>query len=266
MGNRHAFRHALLIMMIFAITSQAAFHELKLFTPKAPSVEKRRSSLIALQSSGGAIPEEDHGPKFSAMLGNLRIPSSLFAGASAGAAFAMPIAASDSIKEGFVKRIYSLLMMSSLASQLLVITISTVNMNLIARTVKGEKLATSTTNYIEKFFLLEWTATKFHFFSGVLAFVVGAGLRAWTTIGCPIVARAALGIIASSTALAMTFLNSLWEEGGEVGVLKLPFTYVSLLWKKCRRSVAFALAMIVNVVTALYIIGNIPHVYKYLVS
>mmetsp|Transcript_56656 Transcript_56656/g.65286 ORF Transcript_56656/g.65286 Transcript_56656/m.65286 type:complete len:220 (+) Transcript_56656:3-662(+) len=129
----------------------------------------------------------------------------------------------------------------------------------------------------DKYFHLEWVATLFHFLFGILCFGAGLGIRAWVSITCPIISRAALGIVASSIVLCVAFfhkhsiLNNNNNNGNEKrfenkNTLRLPFDYMKLLYSTSKKNPLFALALAIAVVTKGYIILNIPHVVIYLMK
>merc|ERR1712157_356419 len=81
----------------------------------------------------------DHGGTVAVMFGNLRIPASLIAGASLGSAFALPFLDTDTWKVDMAKRMYIFSMVTTLASMLLVVVLTTIVMNDIS--LRPTKLA-----------------------------------------------------------------------------------------------------------------------------
>lgn len=193
--------------------------------------------------------------------------AALFAGASAGAAFAMPLGTADGLRLGFVKRIYALLMMGALSCQLLAIIVATLSMGNISISTETRK-ASSLANYIEEFFDLSWVTARWNFLFGIFAFVVGQGLRAWLTTGCPIFGKAALGVITSSTVLAIGFIEDSDRKRSSAGVSKglvaLTTKYIRLMLKKAKNDPWFALGTLLSAFTWGYVFINLPHVYRYL--
>ena len=196
-----------------------------------------------------------------------RHSAALFAGASAGAAFAMPLGTADGFALGFVKRIYALLMMGALSCQLLAIIVSTLSMGNISISTEPRK-ASSLAEYIEEFFDLSWVTARWNFLFGIFAFVIGQGMRAWLTTGCPIFGKAALGIIASSTILAIGFIEDSDRKrtsgGVSKGLVSLTTKYVRLMLKKSRKDLWFAMGTLLSAITWGYVVYNLPHVYRYL--
>ena len=136
-------------------------------TSFTPPKMRTRSAATSLRS--GATGElKDHAGTAGSLFGTYRIPASLFAGASAGAAFAMPIVLGEAATLGYVKRIYAALMISSLVCQLQVIVVSTVALERLSRAYDKE---VSVEAFMRRYFDLEWIAVRLNFFVGVLSFV-----------------------------------------------------------------------------------------------
>jgi len=93
-------------------------------------------NVMALRGGGidniNNVELKSYASEASNLFGNLRVPASLFAGASVGAAFAMPIDGPEGLKIGLVKRLYALLMISSLACQVVVVVVTTCTMGALA--------------------------------------------------------------------------------------------------------------------------------------
>lgn len=230
------------------------------------------SRSVAKTLRGGARDEAvvDELKDFSAvaanMFGNLRIPAALFAGAAAGAAFAMPLSDSEGVKLGMVKRIYALLMIGSLSSQVIVVTVSTVTMGAMSLS-KPVKFA-SVAEYLNQNYDFEWVTARFHFLSGLLLFVIGSGLRAWVTISCPVVAKAALALILSGTLLTLAFIDAVERTHfqSKLGMFALPLRFIKLLVQRITKpdGFLFGAATVSALVTALYLVLKLEHVYKFL--
>ena len=226
-------------------------------------IRQRRAPVFHLESSAvAASVRKDYSSEAAGLFGNVRIPAALFAGAAAGAAFALPLGVSEGSKVGLVKRLYALLMMGSLSSEIVAVVVSTLTLGALS-TQDAPRSATSLRGYLGDYYDLEWISAKLHFLGGVLLFSVATGLRAWITIGCPIIARAALGIILSSTLLWLSFWRQLEDDSFLDGVTKLPVRYVGALWQRSKRSGMFAASLALTIVTTFYIFGNILHLYQY---
>ena len=199
-----------------------------------PASMRTRSAATSLRS--GATGElKDYSGAAGGLFGTYRIPASLFAGASAGAAFAMPIVLGEAATLGYVKRIYAALMISSLVCQLQVIVVSTVALERLSRLYDKE---TSVENFMRRYFDLEWIAVRLNFFVGVLSFVTAIGLRAWQTIACPVVAKITLYTVISGSLTALAFVRSNEDCGGDLNdaFFKLPFVSRVLAETESRRS------------------------------
>jgi hypothetical protein len=210
----------------------------------------------------------EHKAEASNLFGNVRIPAALFAGASAGAAFALPITPSVGVRLGLVQRLYSLLMMGALSYQILAVVVSTLAVASLA--TRKCPLTASVGALLQQEYELEWVAVRFHFLCGLIMFITGIGLRAWIAIACPVIAKAALGVILSSAALCVAFIQDVEQHQADDcgclldGVVKLPTKYLSLLAKKSMQKPLFAIALIGMLLTSTHIVVNIPHVVQWL--
>jgi hypothetical protein len=238
--------------------------------PTSEATTSSSPSLSSLSSSSSNLRE--YQSETSSLFGNIRIPAALFAGASAGAAFAMPVAGGidGGVTIGLTKRLYALLMMSSLTFEIIAVVVST----LVVATVSTKPCppTNSLEDLLTQQYALEWTATRFHFLAGVLLFVVGIGIRAWITIGCPIIARAALGIVLTGTLMCIAFVeeelqqsSSTTTSGGVMnGILNLPLSYAKLMIDKSSKRPLFGLTSIMAIITSIYIVVHIPHTIRWL--
>jgi carbonic anhydrase/acetyltransferase-like protein (isoleucine patch superfamily) len=211
------------------------------------------------------IEKKDYTGAAVALFGNIRIPAALIAGASAGAAFAMPaLVVNEGLQFGTAKRLYSMLMMGSLSSQIVAVVVSTLAVT--ALSTRSYALTSSVQELLSKEVDLEWVAVRWHFLTGILFFLVAIGLRAWITISCPIISKGALGLIVSATLLCMAFIQDMesYADGVLSGFGSL--RYVRLLVQRItqKKRPLFALAMGVSAMTSLFIASNIPHLYKYM--
>lgn len=237
-------------------------------TPVTTTTTAGAAAAASADSDATAtILKKDYRGEASSLFGNVRIPAALFAGASAGAAFALPLHLHEGLRLGLVKRLYALLIMAALSSQILAVVVSTLaTTSLSARPDAPESLLTSSVSeLLQDHYYLEWISCRWHFLSGVLMFVVGIGIRAWVTISCPIVAQAALGIIVSCALLCVAFISDLPVDLLD-GFLKLPFRYMQLLVSRAQRKPLFALAVTAATITKLYVISKIPHIVYYLAT
>lgn len=226
---------------------------------------RRRQPLASASTEEEATAEQlkDFRGEAAGIFGNVRIPAALFAGASAGAAFALPVAAttSEGVRIGLVKRLYELMMMTSLSSEVVAVVVSTLVLSRLSTSLNVPK-ATSLQAFLQSHLELEFLAVRWHFLSGVLFFLLATGLRAWISIACPIVAKAALGIILSSATLCVAFVQDA-ETTMLDGIVQLPFKFLSRLSRRIHNPL-FALAFVGSIVSTVYILYNIPHFVHYL--
>ena len=232
------------------------------------------SSGIRGGSSSGLAEQKEYKSEASNLFGNIRVPAALFAGASAGAAFAMPIG-SGTFKVELSKRVYALLMMSSLTFEIIAVVVSTLVVASMSTTTSFPKTS-SLEDLLDQHYQFEWVTTRFHFLSGVLLFILGIGIRAWVSISCPIIARAALGTVLTGTLMCVAFVEdssttSLYTEGDDSrnsslmnGVLALPWNYLKLLFDKAKTRPLFAIAMAMGLATSAYTVAKIPHIISWL--
>ena len=206
--------------------------------------------------------QRDHSGQVSSLFGNLRIPAALFAGASAGSAFAMPLTATDGLNFGITKRLYALLMVGSLSAQIIVIVVSTMAMG--ALSTRPQQLTRSTQDLLDSSYNFEWITTKLHFLMGILLFVTASGLRAWVSISCSVFAKAAVGLIASSTIFCLAVIDERERENNS-SLLKIPFKFFRLMIGRIKRvEPLFAVSFVLGAGTFLFILAKAPHIYHYL--
>lgn len=217
---------------------------------------------------------KDYSSEAAALFGNVRIPSALFAGAAAGAAFALPIqGANEGVKLGMIKRVYALLMMGALSCEVTALVVSTlVISSLSTRTLQQQlsQRSTSLRQYLLDYYDLEWITARLHFFFGVLFFLLAVGLRAWITINCYVIAQTALGIILSSLCLCMSFWKRLADDrrnalsfhqqednvGGGLSS-NLPVRYWSGILRQALRSPLFLAYLVLAAVTTGFLASNV---------
>lgn len=215
-----------------------------------------------VSSDDDTPPKEDYRGAASALFGNVRIPSALFAGASAGATFALPLGTGETLKVALVKRLYVLLMMGALSSQIIAVVIATLTTGSLA--TRAPTFTSSLSELLEQEYSLEWISTRWHFVSGIVMFMVGLGLRGWITIGCPVIAKAALGIVLTSACLCVAFVQDLTDSELFENVWVMPVKYGRLFFGKAKAKPLFAIAFAMALLTNGYIIGKAPHIYQYL--
>lgn len=217
-------------------------------------------SLNAL--SGGETPElQDFSGKGASLFGDLRIPTALFAGASAGAAFAMPLAHDDGIKRGLVKRMYTLLMMGSFSCEMITLVVATITISAIS--LRKAESTYNVMDFIERHYLFEWVSARLGFLGGILLFLIATGLRAWVNIGCPVYALASLGVISSAATFCLGIVNAHERENGRT-LFALPSKFFELFVEKLRSDVLLSISFVLATVTGIFVLAKFPHVIRYL--
>jgi hypothetical protein len=256
---------------------------------------QRRERIHPLLSSSSSssetdkvVEKKDYRKEASGLFGSIRIPASLFAGAAASSAFVLPIVQNESLKIGVVKRIYYLLMIGSLSNEIITVVIATLTGQELS--IGGASADDNISDYFkttsirellydEKYFFLESIAVRFHFWSGILMFLSGLGIRAWISISCPVISKAALGIVLSSILFCLAFLqknmistnkchggrsSSDVSSRGVQNAFLIPYEYAKALWSESKKSPIFAIALTMAMITQFYILWKIPHVVHYL--
>eukprot|EP00980_Cylindrotheca_fusiformis_P000790 scaffold192_cov114-Cylindrotheca_fusiformis.AAC.2 len=207
---------------------------------------------------------EDYGEKVASIFGNLRIPASLIAGAALGTAFSMPLADTDGLKAGAVKRIFTLASMGTLSSMLLTVLLSTTCMNDIA--LNPPRKAKYVKDYIEKNYALEWMLMKTHFMWGSVSFVLSAMLRGWVFLKCPIIGDGVLGIMGSLMLISVSILLEFTRnQTGETSIQQVRRN-IGLVLDRTKTNRLFAVAALSWLATMIYVIAKIPYVYLQLTS
>ena len=265
--------------LFVSISSNSSSRTFAFVTLSPKKKSATTNAVIFSERGGGEGERKDYGGDAASLFGNFRIPASLFAGASIGAAFAMPIgAAEDGLRIGIIKRSYALLMIGSLSSQLITIIVSTAAMVTISSCGKSRPKTSSVGELLNQHFELEWTAARLFFNAGLMMFAAGAGLRSLLSIGCPVFANAAFGFILSSTILCIAFMREMERAlvvGDDNGVdgnystsnlFTIFVRFVSLLTKHARKQPLFALSAFIASITGGYLILKTPHIVYYLTS
>ena len=229
-----------------------------------PRLLERKNKRITTISS-------DYSGDASTLFGNLRIPASLFAGASATSAFALPLSESEGITSGIVKRAYSILMIGSLSSQIITLVVSTTTMSLISINHQRNKDACaldgrdifSLGQFLDESYELEWTAARLFFLSGLISFSIAVGLRAWITISCPIISWTALGCILSSAIYCLAFIQNVerkiaTQSNLPESIMHLPSRFCTLMARNISQSSLFTLASMIAIISFGFMSVNIP--------
>ncbi|KAK7237529.1 hypothetical protein SO694_00099029 [Aureococcus anophagefferens] len=151
-------------------------------------------------------------------------------------------------------------MVSSLTMQMQVVLISTVAIGALANRFDEEP---SLGAFLRRNFELEYVATRLNFYVGLTSFLVALGVRAWISIACPVVARAALLVSFSGALLGLAFVDDNTHPQNDIAVHQLPWRYAQLLARKAASSPAYAAAAAASLLSMGYVAWAIPHVAAY---
>ncbi|CAJ1951180.1 unnamed protein product [Cylindrotheca closterium] len=202
--------------------------------------------------------EADHGGVVSGLFGNLRIPASLLAGASLGQAFALPFADMDGVLLGMMKRVYVLCMLGSFSSMLLTVLVSTTVMTDI--TLSNPRMAKSPSDYINRYYALDFMLTKINFFLGSAGFAIGSMLRGWAFLKVSQMGNGVLGIMGSFTIMtASIVLEYSRRQTGKSWVGQLKDT-LQLMRNKTKANRLFGVGFVIWAASLVYLISRIPPV------
>lgn len=216
-------------------------------------------------SSDSTMELQDFSNEASSLFANVRIPAALFAGAAIGAAYAMPVGTAttrEGLLLGFTRRIYALLMIHSLSAEIVALVVATVAMIGISAKMKCEKAA-SLPEWMELQYEAEWFTCTFSFLSGIISFCLASGLRAWLSMGCPVLGASSLGLLVTATLLSLAFVDDLQKANGS-SLMSLPIKQARVLWRLARRSPLFFLSFLSMVATILFTVIRVPHLYRFL--
>ena len=246
------------------------------------------SSSSSSSETDQVVKKKDYRKEASGIFGSIRIPASLFAGAAASSAFVLPIIGNESLTIGLAKRLYYLLMIGSLSNEIITVVIATLTgMELTVAGASaddniGDYFKTTSIRellYDKKYFFLESIAVRYHFWSGILMFLAALGVRAWISISCPVIAKAASGTVLSAILFCLAFfqknlISTSKSQGGRSGsdvsslgvqnAFLIPYEYAKALWSESKTSPIFAVALTMAMITQFYILWKIPHVAHYI--
>ena len=206
--------------------------------------------------------DSDYGGVVSGLFGNLRIPAVLLAGASVAQAYAMPLSDTDGLQLGLIKRAYVLCILGCFCSMLLTVLLSTAVMTDIA--LSNARLAKNPSEYINRYYALDYMLTKLNFFAGSAIFAIGTMLRGLIFLNFGLVAKGVLGIMGSFTLMSMGIVleysrrqtgKSLWGQMSDTFLL---------MKIKARTNKLFGIGVILFVSTLCYLVAMIPHIVEYL--
>lgn len=154
------------------------------------------STSAASTASSTAIAIKDYSGMASGLFNNMRTPAALIGGAIVpiGILSAPPIEQKDSAKMKVLKKMNLLLAVSSLLSEILAITYSTVAINKLAEVQFAPTAGVA--ELLSQYFELAWIGTNVHFLFGMFGFGLLVGTKSHFLYG------GSVGKIASSLSLA----------------------------------------------------------------
>jgi len=134
--------------------------------------------------------------------GNVRVPAALLAGATLGQAFAKP----DESRGKWLPTAFSLLMITSLIMEVMVVFASTAT---ATRLLGGgfDPMATNAIAFLTREFEMPFVFCRFTFFAGLLAFLAGLCLRVWAAVPGPFGSAVAV-VIAGNSLMMLEYFNS----------------------------------------------------------
>lgn len=235
-------------------------------TPMITRRAQEKRSAIDLFDSRKETGDYRYSKDAASVFDSLRVPASLFAGAAAGEAFALPIAQGDDSFCVSVKLIYALLMISALSLEITAIVVSTLSIGTLTDVQDSSYKSMSDLLFGE--LELELVTSRLTFLLGLVTFAFGNGLRAWTAFHGTLVGVAALGIIFSGTLICLAFLDELGQTsfGKQGSLLGLPVRFTQLILKRSETSPLFALAVAASIVTTVLIFAGLAQVEELMVQ
>jgi len=171
---------------------------------------------------------------------NVRVPAALLSGSAFVAVNTAPLPiGTDAFWVGMAKRIYLTTAVSTFASTLLSVLVSTVALE------KLSKAADTSDEELE----FDYVACQSHFFFGVLGACMIVGLRAWIAFTCPRFGNVAFGIMTSAFSLMLHFVP--------LDIAKIPARYVQLLFGRLWFSPLLMIALVTGSYTAYLLVNGL---------
>lgn len=176
-------------------------------TPKsASSTSTSLNGVQLVQYAGQAI----------SLFNNMKTPASIIAGAIVPLGFLAPIQLKsepgDSETEKRLRKLYYLLSVMTLATELIAVMWATVATN--GLTERAIAPAESVWHLLKRDFELEWAAVNTHFVVGMLGFLGMIASRAYFMAGKGLLGRSVMGIGLSGLALMVSIVNRGVAAGG----------------------------------------------------
>lgn len=158
----------------------------------------------------------DYTASAATLFNNMRTPASIIAGAMLPIGFLSPLKIDPDEDEGifstFLRRIYPLVSVLSLCSQLLSVMWATVAVNQLTET--KIELTSSVWHLIQRDFYLPWVATNAHFVIGMMGFMWVISSRAYFLASKGPAGASAAGLAFSSLLLMISIVNQGVAAGG----------------------------------------------------
>jgi hypothetical protein len=150
------------------------------------------------------------------LFNNMKLPASIIAGAIVPLGFLSPLQLQgepdDSVWEKRIRKMYQVLSVVTLATELIAVMAATVATNgLTERTIAP---ANSVWHLLQRDFELEWSMVNTHFVIGMLGFLVLIGSRAYFMAHKGLLGKSALGAAVSALALMISIVNRGVAAGG----------------------------------------------------
>ena len=152
----------------------------------------------------------------ASLFNNMRTPASIIAGAMLPIGFLSPLKLDPDEDDGrfviFLRRIYPLISVLSLCSQLLSVMWATVAVNQLTETTI--EATSSVWHLIQRDFYLPWVATNAHFVIGMMGFMWVISTRAYFLADKGPAGLSAAGMACSSLLLMISIVNNGVAAGG----------------------------------------------------
>ena len=89
------------------------------------------------------------------------------------------------------------------------------------------------------------------------------GIRAYISIACPIIAKSAVGLVVSAILVCVAFMSKTQRHRARYidrQERNIPWTYLQTLIETSTQYPIFGIALVLGVMTKLYIVYHIPHI------
>jgi hypothetical protein len=211
------------------------------------------------------------------LFNNMKLPASIIAGAIVPLGLLSPLQVKsepdDSPLEKRIRKMYQVLSVVTLATELIAVMAATVATNgLTERTIAP---ANSVWHLLQRDFELEWSMVNTHFVIGMLGFLAMIGSRAYFMAQKGLLGKSALGVAVSALALMVSIVNRGVAAGGGrdsstgaalrygSSIFALARRYTTLLMGRALSQKTFGSMEIISVVTlAISLMGGVRAVWN----